>query len=112
MTVQTFAWRPLAGAQGNVSLRTRSAQFGDGYSQDVPDGLNNKVQSWPLQFSGRKATIQAIQDFLDDHAGARAFYWTPPLGKQALFLVKQYSPMAGRGGIYTISATFEQAFRP
>ncbi|CAG9184298.1 phage tail protein [Cupriavidus respiraculi] len=112
MATETFTWRPVNTAAGQVTLRTRTAQFGDGYSQAVGDGLNNKVQSWPLQFAGLKAEIQAIQDFLDRHGGYRSFLWTPPLGVQGMYRVPEYSPAADKGGIYTLSATFVQAFAP
>lgn len=112
MSTETFTWRPLAGAQGDVILRTLSARFGDGYQQDAADGINNKVQSWPLRFVGDADFIEAIQDFLDRHAGAKSFYWTPPLGVQGRYKVKQYSPAAQAGLVYALTATFEQAFAP
>jgi phage-related protein len=112
MATETFTWRAVNTAAGQVTLRTLSAQFGDGYSQAAGDGLNNKVQSWPLQFAGRQAEILAIQDFLDRHKGYKSFYWTPPLGVQGLYRVPEYSPVADKGGIYTLSATFVQSFAP
>lgn len=112
MATETFTWRGLSGAPGSIKLRTRSAQFGDGYKQVVADGINNKAQSWPMRFAGGAAFIGAIQDFIDRHAGAKSFYWTPPLGVQGLYRVAEYTPSNEAGLVYTLSATFEQAFRP
>lgn len=112
MTTPTFTWKPTGQPAGSVQLRVRSAQFGDGYSQEVADGINNKTQSWPLTFTGTKAEMQAIIDFLDERAGWQAFYWTPPVGAQGYYKCASYSPAPVGGPVYTVAATFEQRFRP
>lgn len=113
MATETFTWTPIGpGAQGEISLRTRSVQFGDGYSQAVADGINNKVGSWPLRFVGDRDKIRAIADFLDRHAGATSFYWTPPLGEQGRYKAAQYSPGPEAKGLYSLSVTFQQVFAP
>ncbi|WP_020201864.1 phage tail protein [Cupriavidus sp. WS] len=113
MATETFTWQAAGpSAQGDVTLRVRSAQFGDGYKQVVADGINNKVQSWPMKFVGSRERILAIQDFIDQHAGATSFYWTPPLGQQGLYQVAKYTPAVEAAGVYSLTATFEQAFRP
>jgi phage-related protein len=108
----TFTWRSIGTPAGQVSFRVRKAQFGDGYSQEVADGINNKVQSWPLQFVGTKAELAPIVAFLDDHAGYAGFFWTPPLGVQGLYKVTAYTPTPLSGDLYTLTATFEQKFAP
>ena len=88
-----FNWTPQVDPQGQTTFRVRSAQFGDGYTQSVGDGINNRVDSWPLSFEGDAAYVQPIKDFLDSHAGAQSFQWTPPLGAPALFrTVEIYAP--------------------
>lgn len=113
MALETFTWRAAGnGAQGSVKLRTRSAQFGDGYQQVVQDGINNRTRSWPLKFVGGEARIRAIQDFIDRHAGAKSFLWTPPLGAQGRFRIGEYTPAVEAGGVYALSATFVESFAP
>lgn len=113
MTTETFTWQAAGpSVQGDVSLRVRSAQFGDGYKQVVADGIHNKVQTWPMKFTGTKARIQEIQDFLDQHAGYKSFHWTPPLGTQGLYRAPKYTPAVEAAGVYSLTATFEQAFAP
>jgi len=107
-----FSWRPVGTPSGTSTFRVRKAQFGDGYSQEVADGLNNKVQSWPLQFAGYKAAITPIAAFLDAHAGYMGFFWTPPLGVQGLYKASEYSLTPEGGDFYTLSVTFEQKFAP
>ncbi|MCS6235665.1 phage tail protein [Shewanella baltica] len=109
---QTFTWAPDNGATGETQYRTRAAQFGDGYSQAVGDGINSKVQSWPLTFTKNKATAESITEFFDDHQGFKAFIWTPPLGTASLWKVTQQTNTPLGGGMYRITATFEQSFHP
>ena len=112
MSTQTFTWQIDGQPSGDVSLRVRTAKFGDGYEQVSRDGINNKVQTWPVMFTGQKARIQQITDFLDARGGAEAFYWTPPLGAQGLYRVTTYKPSHAGGDVYRLSATFQQTFQP
>jgi phage-related protein len=108
-----FAWSPtVANMSGDATLRVRKAQFGDGYAQRVSDGLNNRLSSFNLQFIGDAAKISAILAFLDAHAGATSFYWTPPLRMQLLFTCEKYTEPTKDGDVYTITATFDQTFAP
>ena len=47
MALERFTWATEKGAEGEITQRVRSKQFGDGYEQSVEDGLNNRSQSWP-----------------------------------------------------------------
>lgn len=109
---ETFNWRSVGTPSGQVSYRVLVAQYGDGYSQEVGDGINTKVQSWPLQFAGSEAEMQQIIDFFDRHAGAKGFFWKPPLGVVGLYKVASHSPSHLGGDTYTVSATFQQKFAP
>lgn len=112
MATETFSWIADKGPSGEFTYRTRTAQFGDGYAQVVSDGINAESQSWPLTFTGMKADVVAIRDFLRRHGGAKSFLWTPPNGDLGLYRCKTFSLAVLGGDRYTLSATFEQAFRP
>jgi len=113
VALETFTWSPRVGAVGTFDDRTRTAKFGDGFAQSVGDGLNSQSQGWPLQFTGREAYIVPIRDFLRRHGKAKAFLWTPPLGELGLYKqATEFTLTAAGGGIYTLSASFEQAFHP
>ncbi|END0094500.1 phage tail protein [Pseudomonas aeruginosa] len=112
MAIETFTWTTESGGEGDITFATRSAQFGDGYKQLVSEGLNSKSQSWPVSITGPAATIKAAMDFLDRHAGARAFLWTPPLGGLGFYTCAGYRPVNLGGRVYRLTATFEQAFHP
>ncbi|SAI70472.1 Phage-related protein [Bordetella ansorpii] len=109
---ETFTWPSANDPQGTVTFRRLVAQFGDGYRQAAADGINNKVQSWPLQFIGTDTYLAPILAFFDRHAGYRSFRWTPPLGEEGWYEVTSYSPTPIGGPVYTISATFQQVFKP
>ncbi|MDR8400116.1 phage tail protein [Paraburkholderia sp. USG1] len=107
----TFTWAPaVSNLSGSAALRVRKAQFGDGYAQKIADGINNRASSYNLTFIGDAPTITAILAFLDAHAGATAFNWTPLLRPQALFTCEKYSEPTKDGNTYTITATFDQTF--
>lgn len=106
-----FTWVPtVANLSGDTTLRTRTAQFGDGYAQKAADGINNRSTTYSLQFIGDAEKIAAIAAFLDAHAGATSFLWTPPLRAQALFTCEAYTEPTKDGGVYTMTATFDQSF--
>lgn len=109
---EVFTWCPSVEPQGTINYRTLIARFGDGYQQTMGDGINNRIQSWPLEFTGKEETIKPILTFLDKHAGFRSFLWTPPLGEQGYYKAVQPQLTALGAGNYTLSVTFEQIFKP
>lgn len=109
---EVFTWQRKAGATGKITFRTNEVQFGDGYQQVIKDGINNVVQTWPMSFEGDEMEMQPIYDFFVRHAGATAFFWTPPGGVQSLWRVKEFSMTSIGAGLYSVTAEFKQAFRP
>lgn len=109
---ERFIWRATGQPSGTTTFRRLTAQFGDGYRQVAGDGINNKVQSWPLTFAGSKKEMGALVAFLDKHAGIRSFLWKPPLGDEGLYEAVTHSINPVGGDVYTVSATFQQVFKP
>jgi len=109
---ELFMWAPNSHPAAKITQRTRSASFGDGYTQEVADGINAEVQSWPLTFTGSKARTQEIIDFLRARKGYQSFYWTPPFGVRSLFKCKEYEPTDLGGGQWSLAVTFNQSFQP
>lgn len=66
------------------SKRSRSgrilvADFGDGYAQAGPDGINNVVETWDLSFENYPiADVNTLITFFNTQNSAKSFYWTPP----------------------------------
>lgn len=107
---ETFSWTPLVGMNGSVKYRVLKAQFGDGYQQVAADGINNKIESWPVSFTGTVEEVRPIKDFLDRHAGYQSFYWTPPMGEKGMYRSFDITITPVEGDIVTLSTVFEQAF--
>lgn len=105
-----FTWSPSLEVVGTTTYRTRKAQFGDGYSQDVADGINNLYDTWPLTFVGHSAYISPIKAFLDATQGFQKFYWTPPLRAQGLFKCTAPTITPHGNDAYSLTVTFTEAF--
>ena len=112
MAIETFTWYPRVNAEADVKHRVRKASFGDGYTQVAGDGINPRTQEWNLSFIGTEEYIQPILDFLDRMAGTKSFLWKPPLNPLGFWRCEEYKAVAMGGDNYTLTATFEQAFKP
>lgn len=97
MADEIFAWSVRTGDTGQIDFKVRSASFGDGYQQRLRDGINSKRAKWPVTIIGALAEVQPILDFLDRHAGGKAFQWTSPLGVVGRYVCAGYSPRRGAG---------------
>lgn len=105
--------KPDQGASKSVEARVLSVQFGDGYSQEVADGINNLVETWTVSFTNRtQAEIQAIDDFFTALRGYLPFQWTTPDGKIKLFKCKKWTPSYSHSLDSSLTATFTQHFGP
>lgn len=103
---------PQEGPNGENIFNITSVKFGEGYEQNMGEGLNPKRQSWPLTWAGTDAEINPIADFFDLHEGYKSFLWTPPRGVQGRYVVKRYSHIPEAAGNAKLSATLEQVFYP
>lgn len=112
MTTTFPAFNPQTESPGQEKFRVRTAQFGDGYAQSVADGLNNKVQTWPVTFMVGDTDAATIMAFLDGLSGYQSFYWTPPLGSQGYYRCTDYTLTPHGAAWNTIAATFVQVFSP
>lgn len=112
MAVETFTWCPKVEPTSAPEYRVRSSKFGDGYEQVVGDGINNKVDGWPLTFVVAETGAVEIKAFLDRHGGFRSFLWTPPLGQLSFFRATAPTVTPNGAGIFTLTTTFKQSFLP
>lgn len=92
--------------------RVKSIQFGDGYEQRSPDGINTLPEIWDVQFNNRESTeIDDIEAFLSALNGVDYFQWTPPRSAtQANYICRQWQRTAVKGNLDSLTATFEQVF--
>lgn len=75
----TLIFTPDDEPSRTVKPRIKKAQFGDGYAQRAPDGINHQLSVWTLTHDMRKAEdITYLTEFLDAQGGTAIFLWTPP----------------------------------
>lgn len=75
----TFSWVPSKSFSKTIRPRVITAQFGDGYSQRVVNGINSITREWSVNFNSKSINeINEIETFLSNRKGAEGFLWTPP----------------------------------
>ena len=109
-----FTWLPNYGASSSITPNVVTAQFGDGYSQDTPLGINTLAQKWTLTFNVEPDVADEIHWFLIQQGGWQRFWWTPPRRENAIKVkttgeIKKTETDAGQT---TIEVTFLQVFDP
>ena len=112
--LEIFTWLPQTGAQGSVTPNVVTANFGDGYSQDTPIGINSTPQVWTLTWNVDPDTGDDIWDFLQRQGGVQRFWWTPPRQSVAIKVktTGQYTKTENDAAQVVIAATFTQVFDP
>lgn len=106
MAVETFKWRIERDVTPDISYKTISSKFGDGYVQESADGINNEDEQYSIRVHAREAEAKEIQAFFRRHAGWKSFFWTPPLGTLGLYRCKDAVPTPQGGGLYLFTGTF------
>lgn len=107
--METFIWAPDKGATRAMEPRVLSTGFGDGYSQDSPDGLNHKLEKRSLSFSGRSvAEMTAIEAFLEARGAVETFYYTHPGKTQKKYKCRSWSAQDNDYLVLAISAEFTE----
>lgn len=75
----TFSWTPSKSITKTQKPRVLTAQFGDGYSQRIVNGINPITREWSVAFNSKSvADANAIEAFLEARSGVEGFLWTPP----------------------------------
>ncbi|SRR3990167_3462071 len=110
-TKPNFIWKPGYNANTDLSPKVKNIVMGDGYSQRLPDGINNTLLKFNLTFGGRDLDeTTAILHFLKQRQGSESFVFTPyaPFGRQSLFNCQNYSAEFVFVNNYNIQAQFNE----
>jgi phage-related protein len=107
-----FTWLPSRGFTTDITPRVTIAKFGDGYSQRVPDGINNLDQSWNLAFQSHDlTTISEIESFIVTRQGANSFTWLPPgESTEVRVICNKWSKVYDSHISATLNLTFERFY--
>lgn len=113
MTTLTFSppFSPSAGAQDKPEFKILQAEFGDGYSQSTPAGLNHirsvLTLTWELLEAGEKDDMVA---FFRRHDGTKPFRYALPGELHRAWTCADYTVTAQGASMFNITATFRQFF--
>lgn len=114
MSLITFR-PPVAPSPGTgyaPQLKILAAEFGDGYSQPTPDGINHIKDQVSLRWDSLSMEqMHQIHDFFMRQQGTRAFYYTGWGQRGATkWTCKEFAPKQGEDGVWTYQATLVQSF--
>lgn len=102
---------PSPGTTHKPNIKVLSAEFGDGYSQPTPDGINHIKRTVQLRWDGVPYEVmEEIVDFFYRHGATKPFYYRPFGERHTLkWICKEWQHSAD-GGVLKITATLEQSF--
>jgi phage-related protein len=114
MALTTFAppRAPSPGTSNTPKVKLREADFGDGYSQPIRDGLNHIKRTLSLTWEMMTPTeADVIKNFLIARGGDQSFYWTPSDESTPVkWRCKTWGDKKEKSGFVTVTAEFEQSF--
>ena len=114
MTLPTFTppCNPSPGFTNTPELKISKTEFGDGYTQEAPAGLNHVRQqietvSWDVLAKDERDQLIA---FFTERGGTRPFFYGFPHDEILKWTVPTWSDQAISGNFHRITATFRQSF--
>lgn len=89
--------------------RIKKVEFGDGYTQEAPDGLNYNLYTWGLNWETLTQTEKTtMENFLVARKGYETFLWSDPSAIQYRVKCRSWSVTEIAPKIYSIKCTFNQ----
>lgn len=112
MAVETFLppLPPSSGTRNKPELKILKAEFGDGYTQAVPDGINHIRAVFSLSWEVLTPDqAWAMESFMERQGGTKPFLYQPT-GRPApmLFTCEEWERTMGTPNEFT--ATLKQSF--
>lgn len=102
------------GSTRKRSNRVLSAQFGDGYSQETPDGINANYDTWSIVYIPLNATERTTLWAVLDAVGASDYVtWQPPgdsTTKRWKVVKDSVTETPESGDLYAIAFELKQVF--
>ena len=113
MNVPTFypPVNPSPGGRRNYDFKLLEAEFGDGYSQVAPRGLNHMRRKISLSWEAlTQAQWEEIVGFLEERQGCEPFMYIPYGETEPMFWTCKQWDHGTNSGVWTVSAEFVQDF--
>jgi phage-related protein len=112
MALPTFnpSVKPSPGTAFVPVVKILAAEFGEGYSQPMPDGINNIRETVSLSWGGlTQAQMLSIINFFKARKGTQPFYYQPAGFSSPLkWTCKEWDYRLE--GVWKVTAKFEQSF--
>ena len=101
---------PSFPAGEEVKPRVNWGQFGDGYKQGAPDGINHLDMTMDLSWENvTQAEKNAITAFFEARQGCQPFTYTLD-GNTRTWVATEWSSVKNTPNSYVLTATFERNF--
>ena len=102
---------PSPGTTFTPQVKVLEAEFGDGFSQPTPDGINNIRETVELKWDGlTECEMHAIYDFLTAHKGSQPFLYKPAGYRKPLaWTCKEWTRNLSEG-VWKMTANLIQSF--
>lgn len=95
----------------DANYKTEETQFGDGYRLVAEDGINSRTDTVDLRWQNiTLAEMVILRDFLEAHAPAKPFRYTPIDNRTRTFICRKWSARRSAVGFYEFSANLEQYY--
>jgi phage-related protein len=104
----TFTALPDYSVSIDLVPKVLKAQFGDGYEQRLPDGLNNMLEQWSCTFKRNTDEAKAIYNFLKVRQGVESFNWTTPDEVTKVFVCDKVARTVDECGWQTVNAVLRE----
>lgn len=102
---------PSPGTGFKPEVKLFKAEFGDGYTQRAPNGINHIKETMKLTWQGVEySDMVAIRDFLEARGGYEPFYYQPR-NRSAPVAWTCESWSTTDKSPWSITADFEQSFQ-
>ncbi len=74
--MKTFRWTPMIEATSKRQYQAKIVSYGDGYEQRQKGSIHTDLRTYQnLIFRGTRQYVEEIAEFVDEHAGVKAFLW-------------------------------------
>ncbi len=107
-----FIWTPSYNPDVGIKPLIKKVQFGDGYVQRMPDGINNILLNLNLTFDLRtEKETRAILHFLHQRNGSESFIFAahPPYNINKLYVAEEFNNTLVFADNYTVKAIFNES---
>lgn len=109
-----FFWKPSYQSNSKIEPRVKRIQFGNGYQQRIPDGINFQLKSFTLNFDNRtEIETVSLLHFLEQRGGEESFVYNAPTiysktGQVSKFVAPNWEVTYNFYNNYSIRTIFEE----